>query len=529
MERRTTGISAGPVMRRIIFWCAIVVLGVFCCGCVLAYVFAGRLRAIAFERTERYLESHLQSSVQVSDFHVSSLYPRVHVTLDRVVLRHQSRQDLPPLIQMSRVRFEANILSLMRPRPVVDSVELEGLQICVPPRRSGSAPLVEPSNGNLAAEYAVTIRAIRADDAVLRILPRDPARAPREFRLHHLELRSVDLDRPAMFRASLTNPVPTGEIETSGTFGPWNADNPAATPVVGDYVFRHADLGTLKGLRGILSSTGKFSGPLDYLEVSGSTDVGDFSLRTSERPVALHTDFSAIVDGTNGNTILKQVLARFLEARLDVNGEVADKTPKHGRTILLNAAAEQAPVEDFLVLAVDSHSPVMTGTARIRATVLVSEGSQDLIDRLALSGQFDISRAQFASDETERKIDALSLRGEGKPRELPTASPPTEFAGRFRMANGVVNFSKLNFDVPGASVALVGTYNLDSGQLDFRGKLRLAARLSETTTGVKSLLLKAVDPFFKGRNAGTVLPIRITGNKDKPSFGLDFRDKLDRE
>jgi hypothetical protein len=33
--------------------------------------------------------------------------------------------------------------------------------------------------------------------------------------------------------------------------------------------------------------------------------------------------------------------------------------------------------------------------------------------------------------------------------------------------------------------------------------------------------LKALDPFFKGKNAGTVLAIKITGTKDKPEFGLD--------
>jgi AsmA-like C-terminal region len=516
-------------MRRVVFWCVIAATGLICSGTVLLYLFGPKLRATVYERTELYLRTQLESSVEISDFHVLSLYPRVHVTLDGVILRHEARKDLPPLVQASRVTFEANVLSLLRRPPVVDSVKLEGLQIRVPPRSSGSPPLVAHSGENLAQQYPVTIRKIDADDAVLLILPRDPSRTPRQFDLHHLDLQSVGLDRPAKFRASLTNPVPAGEIQTSGTFGPWNADDPAATPVAGNYVFQHADLGTLKGLSGILSSTGKFSGPLDYLQVNGSTDVPDFSLRTSERPVPLHTDFSAIVDGTNGNTILKRVVARFLDSTLDVNGEVVDKTPRHGRTILLNAVAERAPVQNLLVLAVDSDPPVMTGTAHLRAKVLVGEGSADLIQKLRVDGQFDISRAQFTSHETERKIDTLSLKGQGRPRDIPTGDPLTEFGGQFRLANGVVRFSKLYFNLPGASVALGGTYSLDSGNLDFRGKLRLAAKLSETTTGVKSLLLRAVDPFFKGRNAGTVLPIKITGTKAHTSFALDFRDKLNNE
>jgi hypothetical protein len=92
-----------------------------------------------------------------------------------------------------------------------------------------------------------------------------------------------------------------------------------------------------------------------------------------------------------------------------------------------------------------------------------------------------------------------------------------------------VKFSKLTFGVEGASLAMAGTYNMNSGQLDFRGKLRLDAKLSQTTTGMKSFFLKAVDPFFKGKDGGTVLPIKITGTKDQPKHGLDLHDKTNKE
>jgi hypothetical protein len=65
--------------------------------------------------------------------------------------------------------------------------------------------------------------------------------------------------------------------------------------------------------------------------------------------------------------------------------------------------------------------------------------------------------------------------------------------------------------------------------MNFRGKLKMKAKLSQTTTGVKSFFLKAVDPFFKGKGAGTVIPIKITGTKDSPSFGLDFHDPANKK
>jgi hypothetical protein len=50
-------------------------------------------------------------------------------------------------------------------------------------------------------------------------------------------------------------------------------------------------------------------------------------------------------------------------------------------------------------------------------------------------------------------------------------------------------------------------------------------KISNTTTGAKAILLKMMDPFFKKKPKGEVLPVRITGTYEHPSFGLDFYDK----
>jgi hypothetical protein len=48
------------------------------------------------------------------------------------------------------------------------------------------------------------------------------------------------------------------------------------------------------------------------------------------------------------------------------------------------------------------------------------------------------------------------------------------------------------------------------------------------TTGMKSFFLKAVDPFFRKGNV-TELPIKITGTREHPSFGLDLHHKEEKE
>jgi len=416
----------------------------------------------------------------------------------------------------------AQLPELLRPRPYISFVQLDGLQIHTPPRGPGAEPLIHKTDQDLAEKYPVLIGEVRADDANIEVLRAQSDKPPREFPIHHLDLHNVSFDHPAQFHALLTNAIPKGEIDATGTFGPWQAEEPSETPADGRYTFQNADLGTLKGLRGILSSKGTYSGPLDYLAVDGYTDTPDFGLRTGGQPLALHTDFSALVDGTNGDVILKSVVAKFLHTTLAVNGKIVDVSKAiKGRTIYLNASSENARIEDMLRLAVNTDEPLMTGAANLKTTIDIPEGEEDLLDRMKLAGQFGVGHAQFTSATVQGKVDTLSRKGQGKPKDTDISEVASDLRGNFRFAEGVVTFSNLGFAVQGASLHLDGTYNIDSTAMDFHGDLLLQAKLSQTTTGAKSFFLKAADPFFKGKNGGSDLHIKITGTKDHPTFGLD--------
>ena len=100
----------------------------------------------------------------------------------------------------------------------------------------------------------------------------------------------------------------------------------------------------------------------------------------------------------------------------------------------------------------------------------------------------------------------------------------SQLKGNFVLDNGVITFRGLTFTVTGAQVALNGKYGLEKEDLEFYGKLRMQAKISQTMTGAKSILLKAVDPFFR-KNGQTEVPIKITGQREHPSFGLDLHHK----
>ena len=136
--------------------------------------------------------------------------------------------------------------------------------------------------------------------------------------------------------------------------------------------------------------------------------------------------------------------------------------------------------------------------------------------------------ARFTNLDVQAKIDELSHKSRGMAVPERKERVFSKFAGRFRLADGVLRLPDLTFGVPGATVHLAGAYVLKAETLDFHGTMDMDAKVSETTTGFKSLLLKAVDPLFKRRGGGSTVPFKITGTRKNPSFGLDVRRMFKR-
>ena len=178
---------------------------------------------------------------------------------------------------------------------------------------------------------------IDADGTLLQVLPKNPAKQPLVFDLARLTLHSAGANRAMSFRATLTNPKPSGQIETTGEFGSFDTQEPSQTPVSGGYTFRNADPAIFRGIAGILSSEGKYKGVLERIEVDGATDTPDFMLTIARHPIGLKTQFHAIVDGTDGDTLLQPVNGKFLRTSIVTQGGVTGTAGVKGKTILQDA------------------------------------------------------------------------------------------------------------------------------------------------------------------------------------------------
>ena len=360
------------------------------------------------------LGERFDSEVELESLRVS-LLPRLRVSGGGVVLRHKGRTDVPPLITVASFSAEANLWGLIG-RPVhLTDVRVEGLEINIPPggidlddedpSKGGTpapAPQQPPPTRDGPGGSPILIDDLLAERAVLRVLRRDPKKEPRVWEIAHLTMEGTGSDVPWPFQARLTNPVPPGQLDLRGTFGPWNAAEPSATALGAAYEFRDADLGFFKGIQGTLQSTGEFKGILKRIEVQGTTAVPAFALDNVGQPVPLATRFSATVDGTNGNVWLHPVTADLAQSSFVASGGIVEPDGQDGRTVRLDVVMDQARVEDVLRLVVKSTTPALAGGLRLKSTFLLPPGRADAIDKLQLDGTFTIASARFSSTQRAR-------------------------------------------------------------------------------------------------------------------------------
>jgi hypothetical protein len=468
------------------------------------------------QRLVNALGERFDSEVQVETLTIS-LLPRPRLTGRGLVLRHKHRTDVPPLVTIASFSGEAGLVGLLSDPVRVTDIRLEGLEINVPP---GGMSLNDDEDGNDRQKSPLIVRNLQSERAVLRILRRKPGKAPRVFEIGQLDMKDVGADRPWPFRANLTNPKPPGRIQTDGTFGPWQAEEPSQTPLAASYRFESADLGVFDGIAGILNSSGAFKGVLERIEVDGTTSMPAFALADVGNGMPLETRFHSIVDGTNGNTLLQPVEATLGGTKIHAAGGVVEREGEDGRTVELDVVIDAGRLEDILRLAVKGPQPPMTGVMKLRTKFLLPPGDRDAIQKLRLDGNFSVDRAEFTKAQVQDKVDAFSTKARGVKDDTPDPVV-SNFRATFKMRDGAIHFSNVTFAMPGARVNVSGRFIMESERLDFRGTVRLDAKLSQLTTGVKSFFLRVVDGLFRHDDI-TVVPITIGGTADKPKIGLDF-------
>lgn len=447
------------------------------------------------------------SAVTVRSFH-STYFPPGAV-LEGVEFLHGARRF--KLITIENLRIRGSYLGILTSH--VPRITAAGARIFIP---------AFGSNITFHSQHSKTVvDEIVANGAIVEFESDDPKKQALRFDVHEALLTGVRWGSPIHYDLKIHNPDPPGEISVRGQFGAWADGHPEDTPFSGEYKMDQADLSVYEGIGGTLTSRGRFGGVFKHLNISGETDTSNFEVKSSGHKVRLTTEFEAFVDAMNGDTFLNRVKAHFAHTTVTASGSIAGSRQGKGKTALLRLTSPNARVEDVLGLFVTEPRAPMSGPVSLAANVEIPPAPDPFLRKVTLQGGFGIDAGHFSKPETQKDVDTLSAGARGQSKEDPE-TVLTDLEGEVHLANGVAHFSDLRFEVPGAKARMQGTYNIVNYRIDLHGRMRVDTRISHTTSGVKALLLKVMDPFFKKKKRGEVVPVHIEGTYEKPRFGLDI-------
>ncbi len=525
VEKNTDRAGGGRRFRWLI-WVSAAMVAIVCIAVVVVAIKSPFTQG----KVAQSLEETVRAKVSFGKFRMT-YFPHPGCVAENVTfMRSGSPENTPPLVTVQRLEIESHYADMIVRPGYVALVKLNGLYVHVPPPgASGStSPPSETSN--------VRVGEIVADGAVLEVARADDT-PPLKFEMHSLTVKSYGDKSEWSYSVSMKNAEPPGEIISKGKFGPLNLENLETTPLSGEYKFQQADLSVFNGIAGTLSSTGDFDGKLGEAGVHGALDIPDFQVLRSKHKVHLTSRFNANVNGTNGDVFLKQVETTFLHTSVAASGSVAGKAGQKGKTTSVDVLVNNGRIQDLLtLLAATKHAP-MNGATSFKAHVTILPLGRPFLKELEMRGDFGVEQAAFRKPSRQEQVNELSERARGEKKDKdkskdkseaksdPPADDPEnvvmDLQGHLEVRDGVARFSELTFNVPRASARMEGTYNLENEQIDFHGTLKTEAKLSQDTTGIKSALLKPLDPLFKRKKAGAVVPVKMSGTYHDPKFGFD--------
>lgn len=443
-------------------------------------------------------------------------FPSPGCVLEGVEFRHGKNQA--QFITIEKLTIEGSysgILTKHIPRIIAD-----GARVFIAP--FGTEPEFN------SQQSKVVIDELIADGTGIEFAPKNPQEDSLRFDIHEASLKGVRWGGAIAYRLKFHNPNPPGEIAVAGKLGEWMEGHPDQTPISGDYTFDGADLGVYDGIGGKLASQGKFDGVLKHINVSGTTDVPDFEVTSSGHKIHLRTHFDAYVDGTKGDTFLNRVEARFNRTLIIAQGAIAGSKGSPGKLTKIHFTEREGRIEDLLELFVSAPRPPMSGAISLDALATLPPGKQGFLDKIRLSGNFGVESGNFTQPDTQLDVDKLSAGARGQNKEDPE-NVVSNLQGSVDLVHAVATFSSLSYSIPGADATMHGVYNVANHRIDLHGNMRVATRISKTSTGVKSFVLKLMDPIFRKRKKGEVVPVHIGGTYEKPEFGLDIAKQADKK
>jgi hypothetical protein len=485
---------------------ALVALCVVVCalaaGAVLVHHFWPFTEASARSR----LAASVSANVSFGSFHEKYFPPGC--VIENVIF--QRNNSGPALGSIRRLTISSNPLALLGGR--ISTLRAEGMHVML--ARSDFS-------GNKSSGKQTTVGELVADDAILEVRRKEGS-PPLRFVFRKFQMENLGGAGATKFAAVFDNPMPAGRVQTSGQFGPWNSSDPAATVVSGKYSLANADLSVFNAIGGALSSDGDFKGTFKQMEIEGSTTTPEFEVTYTHHKLPLQTHFSAAVDATNGETILRRVKASFGRDEIDAQGRIG-RDPHGKRAAIIDLTCNRGRIEDTFYPFIHSLKSPLTGNVAFQMHIVIPSGQEHFLKKLELKSDFRITDARFTNPQTESRLEKVSERPDQK---QPEEGALATLKGQVTVLHGIAHFAELTAQDGDASAWFRGNYDLTDERVNMHGKLKTEASLTKTTSGIKAVFAKALEPLFKKGPHAKVIPVKISGTFHHPSFGLDMNSDM---
>lgn len=484
-------------------------------GLMTGIWFAGKNWPFRYRIMKPLLEDVFGCQISIQHYH-RVYFPNPGFVADGMVLSRRTAPDQPPIGALQHLRVESHWSDVFLLRHRVQSVQVDGLHVVIPP--SGSRASQEDFPPGSTSDFTgsdTPVQSMMFRNSLLEIQTQS---SKVDFPIRQLHFENVRKGQAATFAVEMENALPNGHIRASGRFGPLNAGQLGATPLSGEFAFTNVQLRDVGDLHGTLRALGRFSGRLDQVTADATADTPDFAVDDAV-PTPVQGAVHCRINGLNGDVYLDSIEARTGQTLIHATGQVAG-SPKETH---LDLRVAQGRVEDVMRPFLHRSVPV-AGPVSIRAQAFIAPaGKQGFLDRLRVEGAFEVPAEKVTDRQTEKTLSSFSQRAQGhkppdlskdpgKAAEVPDAV--SSLKGPALVSHGIVTTQGLTFEVPGATAQLDGTFNFQTTAVHLTGKLRTKADLSDDAGGWKSFLLAPLDPFFRHKHAGAIVSIAVTGTKD---------------
>lgn len=505
--------KARSIWHQAPLWVHVVIVAV---GAILAaaVVFASANWPYRHRKIAPMLEDVLASQVTFTGYH-RTYFPNPGFVATGITMRRKSAPDLPPLGHVDTMVVQGTWSDLIMLRQRVELVDITGLDIVVPP--IGSKENHEdfpPGSGKDFDGPDTMIERFVVHRSLLDILRKDGKRL--SFPIKQLEIRNLHRGEALTYAVDMQNAIPTGHILAHGSMGPTNGKDFASTPVSGNFAFTEVDLHDVGDISGTFDARGVFKGTLEGMKVETSTETKNFAVDKG-KPTPVSAAMEGTLYGSNGDLDIHAIDVKIRETEIHATGSIKGN-PKIAN---LDIRLDRGRAEDVMQPFIRGDVPI-SGPVWLKSHAYVGPPGDGFMERLRVTGNFDVPAEKLSDSKTEKSLSAFSKRARGDPKPNTgvvlngkrideTRDVLSSVEGPARIENSIASTPRLTFKVAGATATLRGAFRFHDEAVHLTGDLKMDTDISHTATGFKSFLLKPLAPFFKNKDAGAVVPIAVTG------------------